>query len=404
MSRRQALWLAAGGAGLLTVPARATTLATPLANAYDFLDTMMDLYASGGALRVVQSFVPNKVLRLGDAAYTYDNALVLLAYLLRGQPGDLNRAQLLGQSLAYAQTHDPIGDGRVRDGYHADPFLKANGDPNIDIGDGDQGSDCGNMAWTGLALCQLYQSMVAAGEDGSAILNAALGIANWIQSNAYSTTGAGGYTSGFDSHLKPQTYKSTELNIDIYALFTMLATLDSNATWSPRAAHAQTFVEALWYPKIGFFWVGTGDNGVTLNKTLRPEDVQSWSYLALGNPAYQTSLDWVNTTLYRVDGNYTGVCFSTVDSAGVWFEGTAHMAAALRQRNAVGDAARAQQYLQSIELAQADAIPGQDLGVVAASRTIKTGDGDRYFKALHIGATSWYCMAKQAGNPLKLYS
>jgi len=39
----------------------------------------------------------------------------------------------------------------------------------------------------------------------------------------------------------------------------------------------------------------------------------------------------------------------------------------------------------------------------AASKDyLNTGDGFYYFAALHIGATSWYCIADQSGNPFVL--
>ena len=47
-------------AGLLLLPASAadTQPLNPLANAYAFLTERMDRYAHGGALRLVQSYVP----------------------------------------------------------------------------------------------------------------------------------------------------------------------------------------------------------------------------------------------------------------------------------------------------------------------------------------------------------
>ena len=375
---------------------------TALDDAYAFLVRMMDLYASGSTLRLAQSYVSNSVLHLKDAAFTYDNAVALLAFLQRGTPDDLARATTLGRALAYAQTFDPIADGRIRDGYHTKPFILASGAPNINTDDGDQGTDCGNMAWTGLALCRLAQSLQRAGQPADDILAAALAIGNWIQAHAYDTRGAGGYTSGFSPKQAPLTYKSTELNVDIHALFTMLATLDVASTWTPRAAHALAFIDSMWNAKGGFFWVGTGNDGVTLNKDFKPEDVQSWTWLATLDAAHAGSIDWANQNLHRVDGTFDGVCFSDADKKGVWFEGTAHMACAMLARHGAGDAARAQTYLSSIELAQATAVAGSTQGVPAASRKLPTGDGDDYFVALHIGATGWYCLAKLAGNPMRL--
>ncbi len=393
-------------AAALAVPrfARAQDAARPSAldDAYAFLVQMMDLHAGGATLRLAQSYVSNSTLHLKDAAFTYDNAVTLLAFLQRGTADDLARATTLGRALVYAQTFDPIADGRIRDGYHTSPFILANGAVNINTDDGDQGTDCGNMAWSGLALCRLYQALVRANQPAADILAAAKSIGNWIQTHSVDTRGAGGYTSGFSPKQVALTYKSTELNVDIHALFTMLATLDSSATWTPRAAHALAFVNSMWNASGGFFWVGTGNDGVTLNKDFKPEDVQSWTYLATLAASHAGSIDWANANLHRVDGSFSGVCFSDADKKGVWFEGTAHMASAMLVRNGAGDAARAQTYLSSIELAQATAVAGSTQGVPAASRKLPTGDGDNYFVALHIGATGWYCLAKQGGNPMRL--
>jgi hypothetical protein len=402
ISRRRALGAAGALAALAATPFPAQAAATPLSDAYAFLDSMMDRHASGSTLRLAQSYVSNSVLKLGDAAFTYDNTLVLIAYLQRNQPGDLTRATTLGRSLVYAQDQDPIGDGRVRDGYHTNPFILSNGSVNINTADGDQGTDCGNMAWTGLALCHLYRALVAAGQPAADILAAAVKTGQWIQTHSFDTRGAGGYTSGYSNKQAPLSYKSTELNTDIHALFTMLATLDDGPTWTPRAAHALAFVNAMWSAGKGFFWVGTGNDGVTLNKDFKAEDTQSWTWLATLDPAHAGSVDWAVANLARTDGPYTGVCFSTADKAGVWFEGSGHMASALLVRGGAGDAARAQGWLQSIELAQSNGVDGSRQGVPAASRKLPTGDGDSYFVALHIGATAWYAIGKQAGNPLRL--
>jgi len=84
----------------------------------------------------------------------------------------------------------------------------------------------------------------------------------------------GGYYFG-----NGQTNKSTEHNIDVYALFTMLAKLTGNGSWLDGAQHAKAFVEAMFDSPSGHFWTGTSDaTHIFYNNS--PEDVQSWSYLA----------------------------------------------------------------------------------------------------------------------------
>ena len=48
----------------------------------------------------------------------------------------------------------------------------------------------------------------------------------------------------------------------------------------------------MWDPGSGRFSLGTTNDGVTLNDSSQVEDVNSWSYLALQDPAYAASVDW----------------------------------------------------------------------------------------------------------------
>ncbi len=396
MHRSRFLGLAAAGAlaGSWPQPLAPATLA----KAYRFLDDMMDRYAPGVTTRLVQSYVPTKALNLGDIGYTYDSDLVTIAFLTRGSSDDLARAAVLGDSLLYAQAHDPLADGRVRDGYHVDPFVRKNGTLRIGFSDGDGGSDCGTMAWTGLALARCAAVLGTARH-----LDGALAVGEWIQANAYDTRGAGGYTGGITQRQRRIAYKATEHNIDLYGLFTMLAALSGQSVWTQRAQWALGFVAAMWDANGGFFWTGTLDDGVTINKSFIPEDVQSWSYLATLDPLHASSIDWAQANLSAKDGPFAGVSFSNADRSGVWFEGTAHMAAALLARDRPGDGAKAQAYLKSIALAQTKAPNNDRLGIDAASEDgLRTGDGDKYYAALHIGATAWYCIALQNGDPLRL--
>src|SRR5262249_59372793 len=87
--------------------------------AYSFLDEMMDAYAQGSTLRLIQSYSDQQGLL--STAFTYDNAQVIHAYLMRGRGDDIDRARTLGDSLLYAQQHDPnFNDGRLRQAYFVD--------------------------------------------------------------------------------------------------------------------------------------------------------------------------------------------------------------------------------------------------------------------------------------------
>src|SRR5262245_52251492 len=54
---------------------------------HSFLDEMMDAYARVATLRLVQSYSDQQGLQ--STAFTYDNSLVIQAYLLRGRKDDI---------------------------------------------------------------------------------------------------------------------------------------------------------------------------------------------------------------------------------------------------------------------------------------------------------------------------
>ncbi|HEX3944435.1 MAG TPA: hypothetical protein VHW69_10140 [Rhizomicrobium sp.] len=385
--------------GLLLLPS-ADAAAHPqprnsLWKAYSFLAERMDKYGEGGTLRLAQSYVPTSTFSNSDISYTYDDDVLLIALLARDTSDDMARARVLGDSLLYVQQYDPLADGRVRAAYHARHLAKHDGAPDI----AGAAADTGNLAWTGLALAQLYRTT---GEQK--YLSAAIAIGDFVQTNTFDTRGAGGYTGGFRGDEKKITYKSTEHNIDLYGLFTMLAQLTGKQNWSNHAQHALHFVRAMWNSRRNFFYIGTVDDGVTINKEdPTPEDVQTWSYLSTGSAQYQSSIDWAVENLSATEGGFEGLSFEVNDRSGVWFEGTAHAADALQARNLSGDAKTAAKLLADIEVGQEQAPNANGKGIDAASKDgLDTGEGDQYFASLHVGATAWYCLAKQAVNPFVL--
>jgi hypothetical protein len=368
---------------------RAGSSSGSVSDAYEFLRLMMDKYAKGSTTRLVQSFDGGPLRSFKDAV-TYDDALFIDALLTEGSSDDVARSEVVGNAFLYLQTYDKAKDGRLRAAYGPKP-LRSPGDIKVD----DNTSDVGNMAWVGQALVQLY-----AKTSNASFLNGALAIANWLQNNTYDTRGHGGYTGGYTARGKKIEWKSTEHNIDIYAFFTMLAAESGESEWTTNAAWAQAFVASMWDSGDGRFYVGTGNDGVTPNKTFKPEDVNSWSYLAFQNPDWAAAPSWDVANLGVTKGGFSGVSFCSGDRSGVWFEGTAHLAAALELRNESGDESRAQTYLGDIEYVQTNGPNGDGLGIIAASKNgLSDCDGDKYFASLHVGATAWYILAAGAANP-----
>lgn len=457
LTRRRLLGMGFGSvatAGLFSKNARSATSTQDVINlrengsfsdslprAYSFLDEMMDAYAQGPTLRLSQSFSDQQGLQ--STAFTYDNAQAIHAYLLRGRRDDIERARTLGNSLIYAQQSDPnFNDGRLRQAYFVDQpdtngvFIRLALAPFFFTG-----SAVGDMAWAAIALAQLYWRT-----RERRYIEGAINLGHWIFNVTFDTRGAGGYNFGVDGGNNLQLFKSTEHNIDAYALFRMLARLTGSGVWASRAEHARSFLAAMWNGDAGFFWTGTGADGVTINRDNIPADTQTWSFMSLRDDLFATSIDWAKTNLattdtpqtinsrltgnIRINGSsYASVSLRSLapssqfdqapDPNGVWLEGTAHLAAALLDRKLGrgrdidgfdGDEKTARILLDNIEFAQErlgrdQTIGGRALtggqGVVAASSVVNTGFGFSFYPNLHLGASAWYVIAGQSGNPFQ---
>ncbi len=412
--------------------------------AFAFQNMMMDAYATGNTIRLTQSYSDQTFAPFSPVAFTYDNAVSIHAYLLHG---DLARAEVLGNGLIYAQANNfPINDGRFAQAYYV----------NVATSDGAYitpaafpfyfySSAVGDQAWAGMALAQLYFRT-----RQSKYLTAALNVGNWIVTNTYNTLGPGGYSFGTTINSSNQSVpstngKSTEHNIDTYAFFTMLAQLTHNgkagngASWTSLAQHALSFILAMYNASGGYFYTGTLGDQITINPTPVPEDCQTWSYLALLDNRYKQTIDWAIANLQTTDTasspnssltgdqKITGMVFDTAslttptyDPNAVWLEGTSHTIAALVARSIAGrdnlstlfkDLSTAVFFVNNCQKAQSELGVGQTVngvtipsgeGLLASTSVMDTGFGYTYGPALHIGATGWYLIATQGGNPFQL--
>ncbi|MFJ6623175.1 hypothetical protein ACIQOW_37105 [Kitasatospora sp. NPDC091335] len=375
-----------------------------LGAAASFLAKTHDRYAVSG-LGVPQSYTGGHFAPGAEfgpdgyqSSFTYDNS-VMIAALLQRKNRDVARATRLGDSLLYAQAHDKVPDGRIRASYLPNPFVTADGTPYV----GGFSVYTGNMAWAGMAFSRLYKET---GEQR--FREGALKAAEWIQTNAADSRGLGGYTGGWvdtggtgDAMVRRE-WKATEHNIDVGAFFAMLAQVTGDQTWKSRSDNAFAFVRGM-QADDGRLWTGTGTDGVTQNRDSVPEDVQTWSYLATLDPSFSRSVDWAAEHLAATDGPYRGVSFAKADTGKVWLEGTAHLLAAYHARGAAGDRDKAAVLQDTLTRIQAEAPNGDGQGIVAASSDgLATGEGDIYYASLHTGATAWYLLAGQGGNPFRL--
>ena len=368
-----------------------------VALAYEFLDARVDEFCDGDGRCLPRSYEGGFFTTPSwdfTPSFVYDDALVVIAYTARGRPDDIRRAQAVGDTLLFVQAEDPIGDGRVRTSYEPHGIRQG----RVEITG--PGTFTGNQAWVGMALTRLFH---ATGE--TKYLDGALDIARWIQTNTADMTRAPyGYMGGQLEDGTSLVWKSTEHNADIAGFFTQLAQVSGDPVWSDRAAVAAAFVTAM-QAADGHVDTGTLLDGSTTNVYPVPLDAQTWSSLATGDPRYGTAVDWTLANLIANDGQYQGPSISHVDVSKVWFEGAGHLALALRLRDGVDDAARADALLDSIRLAQRDAPNGDGKGIVATSTDgLDSGFGDLYYASLHSGTTAWYLLAAAGDNPFTLPS
>lgn len=423
----------------------AKTYFQSIEKAVAFQNTMMDAYATGSTVRLIQSYSDQSGLE--STSFTYDDAVSIHAYLLHGTSDSLTRAEVLGQGLIYAQANNfPFNDGRFAQAYFVNQpsasgaYITPAAFPFYFYT-----SAVGDQAWAGMALSQLYKRT-----GNAAYLTAALNVANWIVTNTYNTVGPGGYSFGtninqFNQSVPSPNGKSTEHNIDTYAFFTMLDELTHHGTasngmsWKALAAHALSFVIAMYNATDGYFFTGTLGDQASINYYPVPEDCQTWSYLALLDNSYQQTIDWALANLQATDTaasrdssltgseSFTGMVFDTAslntaayDPNAVWLEGTAHTIAALVARSFAGreslrgrltDLQTALKLINTCESAQAQLGAGQTVngkaiplgnGLVASTSVMDTGFGYTYGPSKHIGATGWYLIAAQGGNPFQL--
>jgi hypothetical protein len=384
--------------------------------------------------RFVQSYVPDDCAAGGvpNAAQVYDQALVLLAFLARGRPDDLVRADLIARALVEAQHKDrAFKDGRLRNAYASGELI----DPRYGVtripgaydptarrfleDENAVGSDTGNMAWAALALVKAHALLPK--RAGDPYLNAALSLARWVSDNTRIDDALGGFAAGVQGFERAagnpegqerKNYRATEHNIDLDALFARLADAAGPETpdgryWTSQAAHARTFVDKMRNDGADaqYLWTGARPDG-TINKSVIPLDAQTWAVLRTREPAtYAAALDWALRNCSE-KGRHDAFGFKCDNGDGAWWEGTAQVAAALRWLKRDQDAVPVLARLREAQLSNTKS-PG---ALPAASRCgLPTGFDLSYRSGKtipwlypdlpHIGATAWFIFAALGINP-----
>jgi len=331
---------------------------------------------------------------LHTAAFTYDNAVAVIALLAYGRHAQAGR---IGEALRLAA----MNDARLRDAYRAGVVESRTPLPNgwrdarqhrwVEAahqyaGAYQDGTSSGNIAWAALALLALYD---ATGE--LRWRDAAVHLAHWVVVHASDARGAGGFDGGIESFMlapRKASWKSTEHNIDLAALFGWLARISApGGDWARQAKRARDFVAAQWDAASGHFWMGTTADGATPVRSPSVLDVQLWAQLLPNAPkAWRRALGWAERK-HAVKGGFD---FND-DRDGAWTEGTAQAALAYRW---LGHDAEAEQLLASIARQTS---PGGFLYATPAARITSVYAWYRHQPCL--AATAWAVLAALDRNP-----
>ena len=334
---------------------------------------------------------------LRTAAFTYDNALAVIALLACGHRDEALR---IGAALERAA----LRDTRLRNAYRAgvaEDTVLANGwwdaAQNRWVEDAYQsGTATGNVAWAALALLAVHE---ATGE--ARWRDAAARLASWVTANtsAKSDDGFSGGVDGFDAAPVRLGWKSSEHAIDLVAVFGWLTKAKAPGDWETAATRARRFLDSQWDAASGHFLIGTLPDGRTPNRATSALDVQWWAQLLPDAPK-----EWRRAMRYAERVHAVGAGFDfNEDRDGEWLEGTAQAALAYRVAGETGAAAT--------RLAEVAAQFSPD-GYVFATREAKITTGlaigpastsadAYYYRRPHLGATAWAALAALNRNPFR---
>jgi len=338
---------------------------------------------------------------LATAAFSYDNALAVIALTACDRPAQARRIALALRAAA-------LGEARLRNAYRAGPL----GESGVPLPNGwwdaaegrwvedayQMGTATGNVAWTALAMLA-----IAARDDDPAWRAAAVRLAEWALAHTADARGDGGFDGGlhgFDAAPQRLSWKSTEHNADLAAVFGLLARGADAGRWRVHAARARDFVAAQWDAAQGRFRVGTQSDGVTPNESTSGLDAQLWPLLLPDAPAeWWRALAWAE----RMHGVRGGFDFNA-DRDGIWSEGTAQAILIYRRAGRSSEARAAYAELPPVRSASGylDATDRPSITTGLAIGPDSTTDDFRYYRRPHLGATAWLVLGAYRFNPFTL--
>jgi len=342
-------------------------------------------------------------LPIAGSAFSYDNALAIMALV---SCNEVHAAKRIGDAFLAAIASDrTFKDGRVRNAYRAG-IVKPGPVPlpgwwdaehNVWAEDAYQdGTQTGNVAWVGLALLALEQ----ASGDGR-YREAAKGLARWITNNTLEDRPPAGLTggmAGFDASQTAIRWKSTEHNLDAYALGVWLVRNATDSSVHELVKATRSFLDAMFDPIQGGFRLGTLPDGRSQPPDMYALDALIWPLVGVSTPptAWRRSLSIAKDHL-AVSGGYD----FNGDRDGLWTEGTAQVALVER---ALGNRREADRLLGVIDHLRAPSGLLYATGRGQISTGLSIGDTSKeadffYFHRPHLGATAWAILAQRGLNP-----
>ncbi len=259
------------------------------------------------------------------------------------------------------------------------------------------GTNVGNSSFVALALLQYYKEY--GGEEYLQLAETAM---DWVLDNCTEETP--GFTAGYDGWPEAEdgmqlwTYKSTEHNIDAYAVLKQLYTLTGEERYGTGAENALNFIISMYDEEGGYFYTGTLEDGFTPNKDNLVLDTQVWTLLSLGMDAFEPYLAALDTAvnMQTAEGGYP---FHAANSNGGWWpEGTAFTALALRAAGRDAEARAALDALAGIQRLSGS-FPAATVAQLSTGFDLFTGDPWTYRDIPHIAPAAWYVMAVNGFNP-----
>ena len=345
---------------------------------------------------------------LSNAAYTYDNALVAMAFLSEGM---YDKAAEILDAFVYASENDRYQPGRIRNAYRAgciapDPgwedgarvpgFIAENGQWAEDAYQ--VGCNVGNTSYVALAMMQ-YDRLCGTNR----YTDTAQTLMNWVLDEC--TDSNPGFTAGFDGwpengKVSRYTYRSSEHNIDAFAAFKQLYAATGNEKYKEAADSALAFIESMYNESAGWFYTGTTTDGVTPNTSVVVLDVQVWGAMAMDElyEPYVSALDLVDS-MKTAEGAYP-FCQEN-KNGGFWCEGSAFTALMFKERGENGKFVETTDALCDVQL-YSGLFPAATVDDLSTGFYLSDGSPWEYCKDPHITPTAWFIMAVNGFDPYRL--